>query len=242
MPTLNHILAVCCLSLGRSLSFLERNFLNLKLMLPFDPIYNHIQQKRHRTLRLFLKTWIFVPGVISGFTWQFFWLVPCYYPVLIENPMDRIPVRRKSWVPLDSVTRCHFICPPDPINHVCSLPDKQISKMYFTSCPVQIYKIMFWRFLLSRIWSSAQDYAVLGLMTQPSCVLDFHLTESVRWKWFVLAEYQFWNGISLGPSLEYFTWFIGSGGFGCRSTAIKIGEFEVTLHCDEKLKKKKDHH
>ena len=39
--------------------------------------------------------------------------------------------------------------------------------MYFTYCPVQIYKIMFRRFLFSRIWPSAQDYAVLGLLLSP---------------------------------------------------------------------------
>ena len=30
--------------------------------------------------------------------------------------------------------------------------------------------------------------------------------------WFVLAVYQFWKGISAGPALKYFTWFIGAGG------------------------------
>ena len=36
--------------------------------------------------------------------------------------------------------------------------------------------------------------------------------KSVTWKWFVLAVYQFWTGISAGPALKYFTWFIGAGG------------------------------
>jgi len=36
--------------------------------------------------------------------------------------------------------------------------------------------------------------------------------KSVRRKWFVLAVYQFWKGISAGPALKYFTWFIGAGG------------------------------
>jgi len=58
-------------------------------------------------------------------------------------------------------------CPPDPINHVCSLTGKYISKIHFTYCPVQIYKIMFRRFLFSRIWSSAQKYAVLGVLLNP---------------------------------------------------------------------------
>jgi len=55
-------------------------------------------------------------------------------------------------------TNAEFICvcvhiyiPPDPINHVCSLTGKYISKINFTYCPVQIYKIMFRRFLFSRI-------------------------------------------------------------------------------------------
>jgi len=55
-----------------------------------------------------------------------------------------------------------------------------------------------------------------GFITQPSCVLEFHLTESVRRKWFVLAVYQFWKGISAGPALKYFTWFIGAGGNATR--------------------------
>ena len=37
--------------------------------------------------------------------------------------------------------------------------------------------------------------------------------KSVRRKWFVLASYQVWKGISAGPALEYFTWFIGAGGW-----------------------------
>jgi len=49
--------------------------------------------------------------------------------------------------------------------------------------------------------------------TQPSCLFYFHLTEFVRRKWFVLAVYQFWKGISAGPALKYFTWFIGAGGY-----------------------------
>jgi len=50
-----------------------------------------------------------------------------------------------------------------------------------------------------------------GFITQPSWFLDFHMTESARWKWFVWAVYKFWKGISVGPALKYFTWFIGAG-------------------------------
>ena len=54
---------------------------------------------------------------------------------------------------------------------------------------------------------------VMGFITQSGWVFHFHLTESVRWKWFVLAVYQFRKGISAGPALKYFTWFIGAGGY-----------------------------
>jgi len=55
------------------------------------------------------------------------------------------------------------------------------------------------------------------IITQSGWVFDFHLTESVRWKWFVLAVYQFRKGISAGPALKYFTWFIRAGGEPLRS-------------------------
>ena len=51
-----------------------------------------------------------------------------------------------------------------------------------------------------------------GFISQPTWFLDFRLTESVSWKWFVLVVYQFWKDISAGPALRYFTWFIGVGG------------------------------
>jgi len=47
--------------------------------------------------------------------------------------------------------------------------------------------------------------------------------KSVRRKWFVLAVYQFWKGISAGPALRYFTWFIEAGGYvGCQFHTVKI--------------------
>jgi len=123
---------------------------------------------------------------------------------------------------MTTLLQCVAVCcswlhdPPDPINDVLSLTGKYISKMYFTYCPVQIYKIMFRKFLFSRIWSSAQDYAVLGLLLNP---VVFWISTwqnlsggNVRWKWFVLAVFQFWKGISAVPALQYFTWFIGAGG------------------------------
>ena len=83
--------------------------------------------------------------------------------------------------------------------------------MHFTSCPVQIYKIMLRRFLFSRIWSSAQDYAVLGLLLNPVgfwisvwqiCQLEMICIGSI-----LVLKRHFG-----GASLQYFTWFIGAGG------------------------------
>ena len=65
-------------------------------------------------------------------------------------------------------------------------------------------------------------------ITQPSCLFDFHSTESVRRKWFVLAVYQFWKGISAGPALKHFTWFIGAGGLHfCHFPAVCIEKTEI---------------
>jgi len=54
-----------------------------------------------------------------------------------------------------------------PINNIISLyplTGKWISKKYFTYRSVQIFKIMFPRFLSTRIWSAAQDHTVLLLL------------------------------------------------------------------------------
>ena len=50
------------------------------------------------------------------------------------------------------------------------------------------------------------------------------LTESVRWKSFVLAVFQFRKGISAGPALKYFTRFIGAG--GNRKCVSSISKYE----------------
>ena len=42
-----------------------------------------------------------------------------------------------------------YTYPPDPISHVCSLTGKYISRKHFTYRPVQIFEIMFRRFLFS---------------------------------------------------------------------------------------------
>jgi len=73
-------------------------------------------------------------------------------------------------------------------------------------------KVMFRRFLFSRIWSSAQDYAVMGLLLNPvvfwiSTWQNLSGGNDLYWRCT-----SFWKGISAGPALKYFTWFIGAGG------------------------------
>ena len=108
-----------------------------------------------------------------------------------------------------------LMSPADPINHSCSLTGKWILENCFTYLSVQIFKILFPEILFSRIWSSAQDYALRCLLLNPVVLLISAWQKSVRRKWCVLAVYQFWKGISAGPALKYFTWFIGAGGLVC---------------------------
>ena len=68
-------------------------------------------------------------------------------------------------------------------------------------------------------------------ITQPSCLFYFHLTEPVRRKWFVLAVYQFRKGISAGPALKYFSWFIGAGGI--RWLMTKSSDYLITWSSDD---------
>ena len=65
--------------------------------------------------------------------------------------------------------------------------------------------------LFPRIWSSAQDCAVLCCLLNPVVFLISAWQKSVRRNWFVLVVYQVWKGISAGPALKYFTWFIVAG-------------------------------
>jgi len=63
-------------------------------------LYSWFQIGRHIILRLFLKTINLVPSV-PGFWWDLPW-VPCYYLVLIANPIRRILVR---WTVLQRISR-----------------------------------------------------------------------------------------------------------------------------------------
>ena len=96
---------------------------------------------------------------------------------------------------------------PDPINHVYSLPGKYISKKYFTYRSTQIFKIMFRGFFFknpTKIWSSAQDHALLHLLLNTVGFFISAGQKSACRKWFVPQLYQLRRGILEGPSLKCF--------------------------------------
>jgi len=75
---------------------------------------------------------------------------------------------------------CHDALPPDPINHVYSLPGKYMSEKYFTYPSVQIFKILF------RGFYSQKSNKNMILRTRPcgsafiiqhSWLLHFHQAE-----------------------------------------------------------------
>jgi len=82
--------------------------------------------------------------------------------------------------------------PPDPINHVCSLhvnrSQKWILLIIQYKCTNNIPKIFIFQNLILRT-----KLCYTGFIPQPSWFSDFNLTESVIFKWFVLAVYQFWS-------------------------------------------------
>jgi len=101
---------------------------------------------------------------------------------------------------------------PDPIRHVCSLTGKYILRKHFTYRPVQIFEIMFRRFLFSRIWSSAQDHALLVLSLN---LVGFFISTRPRWSGgndLYHSCTSFEAASRGGQPLIIFTWFIGAGG------------------------------
>jgi len=101
---------------------------------------------------------------------------------------------------------------PDPIRHVCSLTGKYISRKHYTYRSVHIFKIMFRRFLFSRIWSSAQDHALLVLLL--NLVVVF-ISSRPRWtggNYLYHSSTRFEGASRGGQPFNIFTWFIGAGG------------------------------
>jgi len=106
--------------------------------------------------------------------------------------------------------------PPDPINHVCSLTGKYIPKRCFTYRSVQIFKIMFRRFLFSRIWSSAQDHMVLVLLLN-LLVFSFPTDRICQMEMICIGGVPLKNSFSAGPDLNYF-YMIHRGGRNRRTS------------------------
>jgi len=120
--------------------------------------------------------------------------------------------------------RTYIQYPPDPISHVCTFTGKYISRKHFTYHPVQIFKIMFRRFLFSRIWSSAQDHALLVLLLN---LVEFFISTRPLWSGGNVLYHSCTNfeGASRGGQpLNIFTWFIGAGGH------IQIDHFKTKFH------------
>jgi len=125
-----------------------------------------------------------------------------------------------------------YTCPPDPISHVCSLPGKYISRKYFTYRPVQIFKIMFRRFVFSRIWSSAQDHALLVLLLN---LVGFFISTRPRWS----GENNLYHSCTsfegasrVGQPFNIFTWFIGAGGTALSTGSVDIHVYESCRTCE----------
>jgi len=123
---------------------------------------------------------------------------------------------------------CIYSCPPDPINHVCSLTGKWISKKRFTYRSVQIFKIMFRRFLFSTIWSSAQDHAVLVLLLN---LVGFFISTWPRWSgrnvlYHICTSFE--EASRGGQPLSIFTWFIGAGGTAVEELCHTYEAFNFT--------------
>jgi len=119
--------------------------------------------------------------------------------------------------------------PPDPINHVYSLPGEYISEEYFTYRSIQIFKIMFRGFIFknpTKIWSAAQNHALLDLLLNTVGFFISARQKSACWKWFVPQLYQLRRGILEGPALKYF-YMIHKVGRICH---IKF-PFNVTCTC-----------
>jgi len=81
------------------------------------------------------------------------------------------------------------------------------------------------RSLLSRIWSSAEEYAVLILFSNP---VGFSFSNDYS-MWFVLATYQHSKCISAGPALNICTSFMREGGRGYWDSLLETVQEAVII-------------
>jgi len=98
--------------------------------------------------------------------------------------------------------------PPDPINHVYSLPGKYISKKYFTDRSIQIFKILFRGFFSQK----SNENLILrtrscgtALITQHSWLLHVRQAEICLVEMICTSVVPASKGDILeGPALKYF--------------------------------------
>jgi len=106
---------------------------------------------------------------------------------------------------LTNVLQRHLPC-LRPTQSVIYVP-LQVSRFAESALLIVQFRI----FLFSRIWSSAQDHAILVLLLN---LVGFVISiwQNLSCGNDLLAVYQFRKGISAGPALKYFIWFTGAGG------------------------------
>ena len=130
--------------------------------------------------------------------------------------------RPRSWSIILRRSLTKICQPPDPISHVCSLTGKYISKKHFTYHPVQLFKIIFRKFLFSRIWSSTQDRALLVLFLN---LVGFFISRRPDWSLRNDSYHSCTRRGNCGGALNIFTSFIGAGRrFACLGWALGLDD------------------
>ena len=93
------------------------------------------------------------------------------------------------------------------------LQENRYHKNVYLSFSVYL-SFLFRRFLFSRIWTSAQDHAVLVLLLN---IVGFFIYTWPRWSGANVLYHScttFEEASREGQPLNFFTWFIGAGGYG----------------------------
>ena len=154
------------------------------------------------------KSWDRTESACSDFLFFWFWIHTVSTPITSGTHTDGGAVTKSPETP-GSKALPHFR-PTQSIMYV-PLQVNRFRKIILLIVQYKYLKSCSRRFYCPNLILRTRLCGTM-FITQPSCLFYFHLTESVRRKWFVLAVYQFWKGISAGPAIKYFTWFIGAGG------------------------------
>ena len=147
-----------------------------------------------------------------------FYLTTCVYVChSFHGPLRECLRTRRFWASLlQHLNLCAFPMyrPTQSIMYI-PLQVHRFQKIILLIAWYKNLKIMFWRFLFPRLWSSAQDHAVLVWLLNLIRFFHFHQTTLVWWKCFVPQLYQFRRASWGGQPLNIFTWFIRAGGLAC---------------------------